>query len=254
MLPINGQQNLTVQRWFLFGERIRQSPVMTFFRARGYETHILSFMGADIKKIFNVDRGEIDTYSGEIVASSAVGALLSQLDNQQAMSLGFYNWEIVDRLHTLINPIPKNDKRIFVYAHLIMPHGPYLPLEKKSTPWNEQCYKLKDDQGFLSHVRYTDSTILDLFHKGLDDLSPEQRATTMIILQADHGPRYLQKGGKDLRWRSSFGILNAVLWPKNLKGKFYNGMSSVNTFRILFRDLWGIKLNALKDSSINVFL
>jgi hypothetical protein len=250
MLPISGQKDLTAQQWFLLGERIRHSPVMTFFRTRGYETHILSFLGAGINK--KLDNGEIVIYHGEIVSSSALGLLLSQFDNQKAVSLGFYNWEIIDSLHTLLNPIPNNDQRIFVYAHLIMPHGPYLPLEKKSTQWKKQYFELWDDQSFLSHVRYTDSTILDLLHKGLDSLSPDQRSNTMVILQADHGPRFLQKGGKDLRRRSSFGILNAVLWPKNSKGKFYNGMSSVNTFRILFCDLWGIDLSMVKDSSANV--
>jgi hypothetical protein len=89
-------------------------------------------------------------------------------------------------------------------------------------------------------------------HKGLDNLSPENRSSTLVILQADHGPRYLEKGEKDLRWRSSFGILNAVHWPDNVKRQFYNGMSSVNTFRILFRDLWGYDINTLADSSVNV--
>jgi hypothetical protein len=252
MLPITGHQSLTVQQWFLLGERIRQSPVLAFFREQGYETHILSFTGAAIKKLFYADRGEIVTYSGEIVSSSALGALLSQFGNQHASSLGFYNWEIVNRLYAFMNPIPKNDQRIFVYAHLIMPHGPYLPLEQKSSQNKEQYFELEDDQAFLSQVKYTDSTILDLLHKGLDGLSPDQKSNTMVILQADHGPRYLQKGGTDLRRRSSFGILNAVLWPKYSKGKFYNGMSSVNTFRILFRDLWGIDLSLVKDSSANV--
>jgi membrane-anchored protein YejM (alkaline phosphatase superfamily) len=133
-----------------------------------------------------------------------------------------------------------------------MPHGPYLTLEKKTTQTKDQYFELYNEQAYLSHVRYTDSVILDLFHAGLDSLSPDQRTNTMVILQSDHGPRYLQKGEKDLRWRSSFGILNAVLWPKYSNGKFYNGMSSVNTFRILLRDYWGIDLGTVKDSSENV--
>jgi hypothetical protein len=209
-------------------------------------------MGANVKKIFFADQGEIVTYFGEIISSSVVGVMLFHFANQQAISQGFYNKEIVDSLSTLMRSIPNNDQRSFVYAHLIMPHGPYLPLENKAAQRKGQYFELQDDQGFLSHVRYTDSTILNLLHKGLDSLSPDQRSASMVILQADHGPRYLQKGGKDLQWKSSFGILNAVLWPKNSKGKFYNGMSSVNTFRIVFRDLWGIDLSTLKDSSVNV--
>jgi hypothetical protein len=88
---------------------------------------------------------------------------------------------------------------------------------------------------------------------GLDSLSPEQRSNTMVILQADHGYRFLRRRGKGIQMKSSFGILNSVLWPKNSKAKFYDGMSSVNTFRILFRDVWGIHLSTLRDSSVNVY-
>jgi hypothetical protein len=252
MLPIAGRQDLSHEQWFILGDRIRHSPVINFLRKQEYKTCILSFMGSETKKIYFADEGEIVTYHGAIVRSSVLDVLLSQFENRRAVSLGFYNWEIIDSVHSLLNPISKNDQRIFVYAHLIMPHGPYIPLENKITERKGILYELKDDQAFLSHVKYTDSTILDLFHKGLDGMSADQRSNTLIILQADHGPRFLEYGGKDLRWRSSFGILNAVLWPKNSKGKFYHGMSSVNTFRILLRDVWGINLRTLKDSSANV--
>ena len=252
MLPISGQQVLSYRQWFALGERIRQSPVLVFLRNHGYETHILSFLGADYKKMFIADQGKIVTYHGEIIGTSALGVLLSHFENLESVSMGFYNMEIVDSLHTLLHSLPNNNQQIFTYAHLLMPHGPYLTLEKKTTQTKDQYFELYNEQAYLSHVRYTDSVILDLFHAGLDSLSPDQRTNTMVILQSDHGPRYLQKGEKDLRWRSSFGILNAVLWPKYSNGKFYNGMSSVNTFRILLRDYWGIDLGTVKDSSENV--
>ncbi|MBN1398300.1 MAG: sulfatase-like hydrolase/transferase [Bacteroidetes bacterium] len=252
MLPVKGPQELTIPHWIILGERIRQSPVMAFFRNQGYKIFNYSFMGSDIKKIFNADRGEIEIHRGEIVASSFMNVLLSEFGRRKAVSLGFYNWEVVNSLLDLMKSSRENDQRFFVYAHLIMPHGPYLPLEKESTRWNGEYFNLTDDSSFLSHVAYTDSIILDLFSKGFTYMSPEQKKNTLIILQADHGRRYLEKGGKDLRLRSSFGILNAVHWPEDSRGNFYNGMSSVNTFRIILRDIWGIKIDALTDSCCNV--
>jgi hypothetical protein len=252
MLPISGQQYPGHQEWFLLEEKIRQSPVLNFFRARGYETHILSFIGTDFNKSLDVDRGEIVTFRSEIVASSAMGILLSKFINQQSVSLGYYNWEIVDKLQALLNPVTNKNKSVFVYAHLIMPHGPFVPLENKSTRWKGQFLEYENSWDYLSHVKYTDSIVLDLFHKGFDSLSSDQKSNTIVILQADHGCNILRKHRKDIQLKSSFGILNAVLWPNNSAGGFYNGMSSVNTFRILFRDLWGIKLGILSDSTVNV--
>jgi hypothetical protein len=244
MLPIVGPQLIHAQQDSLLAERIKASPVMNYFRTRGYETHNLSFFDAGFKKYF--------ANQGEIINSSVVGMLISKYDNQYARSQVFYNRKIIDSLCTLLNYIPDDEKRLFVYAHLLMPHGPYIPLQINDIQIKRQLFALADDHAFLTHVRYTDSTILNLLHKGLDNLSPEKKANTLLILQADHGPRYLEKGGKDLRWKSAFGILNAVHWPNNAKGRFYNGMSSVNTFRILFRDLWGYDISSLRDSSANV--
>jgi hypothetical protein len=244
MLPLRGPQYINVHQWDLLRKRLIESPVITFFNAQGYDTRNLSIMDSGFKKYF--------THYGEIINSSGLGMLLSKFDNQYFMPQVLYNRNIIDSLFTLLNYIPTNNHKIFVHAHILMPHGPYLPLETNFIQRKRHLFALVNDQAFLTYVSYTDSIILNLLDKGLNNLSPEQRSNTLVILQADHGPRYLQNGGKDLRWRSSFGILNAVLWPRNSKARFYNGMSSVNTFRILFRDLWGINLGTLKDSSANV--
>jgi Sulfatase len=249
MLPIDGQEYFSVQQMLLLREKICQSPVLAFFKSQEFEIHNLSLYDksfCDLFKAQNVPDG--------IVIPSILGMILSKLDNQQAMPQMFYNRRIIDSLHTLLKLVPNNGKRIFVYAHILMPHSPYLPLETTSMQKNDPFLDPANDQAFLLHVGYTDSTILNVLHKGLDSLSSDQRSNTIVILQADHGYRFLRRGGKDIQLKSSFGILNAVLWPKNSKAKFYNGMSSANTFRILFRDVWGVKLNTLKDSSVNVYL
>jgi hypothetical protein len=244
MLPVRGPQFINNRQQDILGKRISESPVMTLFKAQGYETHDLSLFDAGFKHYF--------MHYGVITNSSIVGMLLSKFDSQYYMPQVLYNRQIVDSLNTLLNYCPDSNYKIFVYAHILMPHGPYLPLEINTIQTKRHLFAIVDDQAFLSYVRYTDSTILHVLHMGLDSLTPEHRSKTLVILQADHGPRYIQNGGKDLRMNTSFGILNVVLWPAKSKAGFYNGMSSVNTFRILFRDLWGINIGTLKDSSANV--
>jgi hypothetical protein len=244
MLPVSGPQFINNWQQALLGERIKESPVMFFFKTQGYDIRNLSFFDSGFKNYF--------THHGIIINSSIVDMLLYRFDEQYAMPQVFYNRKIIDSLNTLLNYCPDNNHKIFVYAHILMPHGPFLFLDNNSIQRKSHLYANLDDNAFFSYVKYTDSIILKVLHKGLDSLTAEQKSNTLVILQADHGPRYLQSGGKDLRLNTSFGILNVVLWPKNSKAKFYNGMSSVNTFRILFRDLWGINIGTLKDSSVDV--
>jgi FtsH-binding integral membrane protein len=244
MLPVRGPQFINNWQQDLLGKRIKQSPVMAFFKSQEYETRILSFFDSGLKKYF--------MHYGVIINSSVVNMLLYRFDNQYVMPQMFYNRLLVDSLQTLLHYFPNNSHKIFIYAHILMPHGPFLPLGTNSIQRKRHLFANLDDQAFLAYVRYTDSTILHVLHMGLDSLTPEQKSSTLVILQADHGPRYLQNGGKELRLKTSFGILNAVLWPQDSKVKFYNGMSSVNTFRILFRDLWEINIGTLKDSSVDV--
>jgi hypothetical protein len=244
MLPVRGPQFIKIQQLDLLGERIKESPVMAFVKMQGYDIHYLSFFDAGFKKYF--------IRQGKIVNSSVVGMLIYKCDNLYLMPQVLYNRDIIDSLNTLLHYYPNNNHKIFVYAHILMPHSPYLSLETKSIQRDNPFLKPENDKAFLRHVGYTDSVILNLLDKGIKNITPEQRSYTMVIIQGDHGYRFLQKGGKDTRLKTSFGILNAVLWPKNSEEKFYNGMSSVNTFRILFRSLWGINLSTLSDSSINV--
>jgi hypothetical protein len=233
MLPISGPQTIQGRQWSLFKNKIFESPVMKFFRSQDYEIRNLSIFDSDFMLKCLTDQRKIFN-------SSVIGKLFSKFNEQNNAEeiIKLYNAERIDSLNVLLNNNSNDEKRIFVYAHLFMPHSSFSNLE--------------NDQAFLNNVARTDSTILYLLHKSLDSLSIDQKSNTIVMLQGDHGYRFLRKGSKDVRLRSSFGILNAVFWPKNLKATFYNGMSSVNTFRIMFRDLWGLRLDLVRDSLANI--
>ncbi len=83
----------------------------------------------------------------------------------------------------------------------------------------------------------------------------------IIILQADEGPypAAYEKAGRAWDWvkastddlKIKYGILNAQLWPgfKPEDTGLYQGISSVNTFRLLFSKYFGADLPLLPDQA-----
>ena len=63
----------------------------------------------------------------------------------------------------------------------------------------------------------------------------------VIILQGDHG---VNQNGIE----NQFDCLNAIYYNKKIKG-FYNSLSPVNNFRIIFNTVFKEKYEILKDNS-----
>ena len=74
---------------------------------------------------------------------------------------------------------------------------------------------------------------------------------SIIILQADHGPRLLANWEKpdDTYWKECYSILNAYHLPGNGADKLYNSITPVNTFRIIFNTYFGTSHKLLEDRS-----
>ena len=87
---------------------------------------------------------------------------------------------------------------------------------------------------------------------------------SIIIIQGDHGPR-LGFSGKpstqvgetsptsvsdpNMRYREGFSILNAIYMAGKSNSHFYREMSPVNTFRLIFNDVFGAELKRVPDES-----
>jgi hypothetical protein len=254
MLPVKGPQHpLGYHDWLTFSKDILGSRSLTFFQREGYSLRIISFFG----------RFEYPTIPapGSFVERTAVGMLKRvrsrplgrDEEYTSAIRCNRYNSEVIDSLSTAIKSFPNDRQKQFYYVHLLMPHWPYARI-KSSLLDAQMRFPVDDDKAFHSYIKYTDSLVANVLRGSLDSLSGEQRSRTMVIIQGDHGYRSYPKRTKEFRIKESFENLNVVLWPADKKGGFYDGMSSVNTFRILLRDFYGVNIEPLKDSSENVFV
>jgi hypothetical protein len=85
----------------------------------------------------------------------------------------------------------------------------------------------------------------------IDDILSNSSKPTIIVLQADHGP------GSTLDWenpdetflKERMSILNAYYLPDSDCKQLYDGITPVNTFRLIFNQCFHADYELLKDES-----
>lgn len=149
----------------------------------------------------------------------------------------------------------------FVFAHIVAPHPPFVLDELGNAVEPEGEYNMGEgshffelggtvDQyraGYAGQLAYINARIRVV----VADLLRQSSRPAIIILQADHGP------GLELDWddpantnlKERLTILNAYLLPGEGSAELYDGITPVNTFRLIFNHYFGTDLELLKDES-----
>ena len=134
----------------------------------------------------------------------------------------------------------------FVYAHLILPHKPYVfdaqGNIRSDTRFFTNGDPINDDffrQGYIGQVEFANSQIPQI----MGDILRYSQKPPIIILMGDHG----------YAWGDThFENLMAVYLPgKNIK-PFYPTISNVNVFRSILDDYFGANYPLLPDDSFRI--
>jgi hypothetical protein len=129
----------------------------------------------------------------------------------------------------------------------MMPHYPYyfdsggtpLPIEKLG---GLSRVTAKD---YIEYLQYGNKRLLEL----IDNILSGCVSPPLIIVLSDHGFRHPEKNA-DLAY--DFINLNAVYFPDGNYSRFYDSISNVNQFRVIFNQYFGQRLPILKDSTTNL--
>lgn len=157
-----------------------------------------------------------------------------------------------DNILFAFNNINKIDNIVepkFIFAHVVCPHPPYLFDEngqnistdiKLNNVWDNKDY-------YLNQVKFVNKKTIEFIDGIL-----EKSTDAIIILQSDHGPSFLRKDGDNpsaefIQERGK--ILNAILMDKKATNSLYPEISSVNTFRVIFNNVFKDNFELLKDST-----
>ena len=146
----------------------------------------------------------------------------------------------------------------YVFAHLLVPHPPYVFDTDGTEPSAEETAGRSDDEQMLRQLEWTNSRVLAAIDR-LTDVPADQQP--VIVIQADEGPwpdRFWEDQ-QGFPWLEAtpdeilekFGILNAMRTPGIDPAELgFNARSSpVNTFRMLFNAYFGTDLPLVPDTT-----
>jgi len=217
--------------------RIRNSNVFAYIKSIGYQFITMGyvkpqmiynrFSDRDIKHVGVLFANEL---SSIIVVNSALRVLINRYTFPNSID---NRLQILDSFSKMEQMPVLAGKPKFVYAHVLCPHSPYifgangeiLRLNSGGSKGDKQLYI---DQ----HIFITKKT-----KELVDQKLLNSHNAPVIIIQADHGARMDKTGAHQ--------IFSAVYIP-NQKGKpWQNKISHINTFRLLFNELFGLNLEIL---------
>jgi len=152
------------------------------------------------------------------------------------------------------------DSPIFVFAHIIAPHPPFVFGEHGERINPGRNFLLADGAQYanLTQDEYMKNYIGQLIFvnekikETIDAILSSSSEPPVIILQGDHGP------GSMLDWenpdqtilRERMPILNAYYLPgEDGHEQLYDEITPVNTFRVIFNQYFGMNYELLQDKS-----
>ncbi|HEX5039027.1 MAG TPA: sulfatase-like hydrolase/transferase, partial [Candidatus Limnocylindria bacterium] len=211
----------------------------------------------------NVDADRVFHYEGQDEFSTVLAqtTLLRAFAEPEAAPKDPWDWDVL-REHTLyelkaLDEVPELPGPKFTFAHLLMPHPPWV-IDADGTPMGRaQVDAQGDEESMVRYLRYANSRMLE----AVDRILAESGDDAIIVIQADEGPfpaRY-QDDEWGFEWRDAtdaeleekFGILFAmrVAGADLDAAGFSQDITPVNTFRVIFNAAFGTDLPMMPNRS-----
>ena len=152
--------------------------------------------------------------------------------------------------------------RKFVFAHILVPHPPFVfgpngeTTDSKGRPysladgsdWMHRGDREEYRTRYIDQLKFANSRMLG----AIDTILAKSRVRPIIIVQGDHGPRQFLdwRSLKNTDVRETYGNLNTFELPDGQASKvFYDSISPVNSFRLLFNHVFDAHYKPLPDRS-----
>ena len=142
----------------------------------------------------------------------------------------------------------ESKKPIFVFAHIMLPHGPYIwgPNGEHKKIDSLSVLDIEESKkGYLDQLTFTNKMVQEMIEKIID----EKKRPKIIIIQSDHGTTFPMdwKNPTEKMKHDRLTNINYILLPDKNKNSLYNTMTPVNTFRVLFNDYFNTNFEILED-------
>ena len=223
---------------------IQHSAVRSLLDSLGY-TIVATDTGYDATRLSDADIYLAPRVSAEIndFEEAYIRTTAARLFTEGVTILNLPpDWERRDQAHRerilfqleQLRQIPAIPGPKFVFAHIIAPHWPYI-----FGPNGEPVHEHPNSKtGYRNQVIFINQQILPI----LENILAKSEIPPIIIIQGDHGAVQV-----DPKRRMS--ILNAYDLPDGGNALLYEGISPVNTFRLIFNYYFGLQIPLLEDVS-----
>lgn len=247
---------------------VQNNKVMQFLKSKGYfYIHVGSGWDptrsnpyADRNFVMNGGRYPFaDEFTNGFLQTTMAASILKKLyPDTTAVSQDPKNNEFRSRIlyeFSVFDQIPEMDGPKFVFAHILVPHDPYV-LGKDCEPLAESTIRSRAlMENYLNQMQCANKKIEYVIEKILSN----SKLKPIIIIQGDEGPMPIKNPipfntawGKasDASIKEKFPILNAYLLPNIKTNPFYPSITPVNSFRVLFNTYFNTNLPLLPDKNI----
>lgn len=166
-----------------------------------------------------------------------------------------YNMQRERMLDTLqkVKEIPQDGTPKFVYAHIMVGHSPFLfgsngeainPPREMRFNSDHQFKSLVNRADFVNGYRNQVEFISGLILESVDGILANSVEPPVIIMMGDHGP---SQKFENIRERMS--IFDSYYFPGKESTLLYEGITPVNSFRVLFNTYFNANLTLVPDKS-----
>lgn len=141
-----------------------------------------------------------------------------------------------------LESIPDRAEPTFTFAHIILPHPPYVldrdgNIVSKTAALKGSWAGEENRRGYLEQVRFVNRRFVEV----VDRIVARSSTPPIIVVQGDHGVFGATFETDEVRRATAarLAILNAYLVPDGIRDRLYPSISPVNSFRVILSGLAG---------------
>jgi len=219
---------------------VKNSRVMQYLRNRGY-TIVAFSTGHEFTDNKNVDvylrpeRWHPSQFQRGLMNITPFAALVKTRDDLHRSRILYIFEHLADATRI--------DSPTFVFAHILAPHPPYAFGPNGESVESKPHFEYEYDE-FIETYRNQVSHVNLRLRPAIEEILSQSPEPPIIIVQADHGAAYRNEA-----IHARIPILNAYYFPDQDYSALYEGITPVNTFRVVFNNYFGTDYAMLEDKS-----
>jgi hypothetical protein len=243
-------------------ELVRHNRVRSFLAGQGYKlvSFMTGFYATEIKDADMLlgDPWQLGEFEEGIIRTAV--ALPDSAKMAQERRRVLYEFEKLPEL-------ARSDRPLFVIAHIMCPHPPYVfgedggPSDLREYYWTRTGDRLinrahitrsQDKHFYLDQLSFANRKA----EEAIDGILANSKVDPIIILQADHGHSAFldHRSLEDTYLADRMSILAAYHLPMGGNSIVYDAMTPVNSFRLILNRYFGTSLTQLPDKNYFLFI